>query len=162
MKTTVLFLFLFTLNFSQDFDFTKSYELNSKEDYSLLQKDFLLGLNYLENNPFDEDTEKRAFVGAFLLKWMTGSPTVSISLEAFVMTLTKENPQFLIIYLANMARYVIENPELDDTFAANMAGVMGVLNIYKKDEGVKSDDVLDDLVELEEDDELADWLKEKL
>jgi hypothetical protein len=82
-KTTIaLFSLFFSSNLinAQEFVVPKEYVLVAKEDYSKYEKDIIACANWMETSPLDKDKQKRLDANAFMMKWLTGSPTVNVSI----------------------------------------------------------------------------------
>ena len=61
-------------------------------------------------------------------------------------------------------RYAIENPEDQDSFNGNFAGLKSIIKVYtnNKDSGIKKDKNVEKLLKLETDDDLKAWLTKNL
>ena len=162
MKTIIIGLILFAFSFSQSFDFSKNYQFKNAKDYDTYQREFLSALNYLEQNSFNNNDSKRKKVNAFVLKWITGTPTVSLKIESYMMNFSKKNSDFIIIFLGNMAKYKIENPSDDSNINSQLEGIRSVLNVYNKQNGIKDDAFIEKVIEIEKNGKLGTWLKTQL
>ena len=117
--------------FSQEFTIPKNVTLKSDSDYKKYENDVLQGINWLENTPINQQVAKRKKVSAFLLQWMTGTPSFSIKMQSFQMELTEKNPDLLISFLGGWAKYALENPaDKDNELAANIAGFESLIKVY--------------------------------
>ena len=164
MFSRVLFAIIlsaFILN-AQEFEVPKNYKLEKKEDYKPYENDVLAAIEYLETSPFDKNIEKRKEVNAFLLKWMTGVPYVKIEMNSYVLELTKKNKDFLMIFLGGWTRYALQNPEGNNKFDGNLAGIQNIINVYTTADGIKKDKKVEKLIKLQKKGELEKWLKETL
>ena len=155
-------VFCANLLLGQDFEVPKNYKLEKKEDYKPYEKDVLACIEYLETSSFDPDNEVRLQANAFLLKWITGCPYISINLHGYVMDYTQENKDFLLIFLGGWTKYAIEHPDDVDDFSGNLAGIKSIIKVYKLDHEIEEDDNVEELIKLENDGKLESWLKEKL
>ena len=162
MKTIIIGLILFAFSFSQSFDFSKNYQFKSAKDYDTYQREFLSALKYLEQNSFNINDSKRKKVNAFVLKWITGTPTLSLKIESYMMNFSKKNSDFIIIFLGNMAKYKIENPSDDSNINSQLEGIRSVLNVYNKQNGIKDDAFIEKVIEIEKNGKLGTWLKTQL
>jgi hypothetical protein len=144
---------------AQDFSVPRNYTLDTREDYERLQPWILKCIEYLESAPFDKRLDRRKEANAFLVKWLTGSPTVSITLLPYVMELTAINKDFLIIYMGGWTRHVLENPDSTNEIDCHLAAVGAVLRVYQENETVKKNTALDALVDLEHDGRLEAWVR---
>jgi hypothetical protein len=92
MKTCKLVLSLFLLiigavshSFAQESDLLDALP-TTKEEFIQSEKKVLATINWLENTPLDQDEKKHQEQYAFLTAWITNSPTVTIELNANVLT----------------------------------------------------------------------------
>ena len=92
--------------------------------------------------------------------WLTGSPTVSITLNDYTTKLTAENPDLLMVFLAGWTKYELQNKEITDATKLNVKGVKSVLKSYGLGGAVKNK-TLDKLAKMNEND-LMKWVAGKL
>ncbi|GFZ93403.1 hypothetical protein GCM10011531_26800 [Aquaticitalea lipolytica] len=160
----MLLFFVFTTINAQDFQVPKNYTLKVADDYKKLEKDVVDCVNWLENTPINKDENKRTDANAFFMQWITGSPDVSVAISSYVLDLTEKNPTLLITFMGAWTRYAIENPEDQDSFNGNFAGLKSIIKVYtnNKDSGIKKDKNVEKLLKLETDDDLKAWLTKNL
>lgn len=147
---------------AQDFNVPKEIKLDNAGDYVKYEKDIVSCVNWLEATPLNEQADKRKNASAFLILWITGSPTVSIELQDYVLDLTKKNNDFLTLYMGGWTRFAIENPNEKDQSKFHLAGLKSIIKVYNAGKGVKKDKNVQELVEADEKGELGKWLEEKL
>jgi len=139
MKSLFSILCVFCICFvstAQDFEIPKNIKLDKAEDYAQYSDDVVKAVTWLENTPIETQTNKRTMASAFLMQWMTGTPTVSIAVQAFQVALTEKNPDLLLNFLGGWSKFAIENPsQKDDALAANLAGIKSILTVYKNNKG---------------------------
>ncbi len=143
---------------AQEFQVPENYKFETKEDYARYVPDVLRCIDYLEATPLD--AEGREDANAFLFKWITGSPTVTIQILPYVVNLVQDNKPLLMIFLGGWTKHAILHPEETDSLAGQMAGLESLLMVYSKGTGVEQDDTLDDLLEKEKEGSLREWLEE--
>lgn len=147
---------------SQNFDVPEDYVLESKEDYTKYEKDVIACANWMENSPLIKDN-KRIEANSFFITWLTGSPTVTVSIDAdFVVKYTEKNPDLLVIFMAGWARYSLENNYSKDIQKGYYEGYKSIINVYKKGVGVKKDKNMEKLIKLYEKGELENWITENV
>jgi len=138
-----LFIFLSSsslLSQSVDWETLENAELKETEDFVKIDSLILKLINWLGNHHLDHKDRIKA--NSIFMKWMTGSPSVTVNLDNYLMSYTKKNGDFLLLYMAGWSKYVLENPDKkEDTFGGRMAGVNYFLDYYEKgkDSGVKKD-----------------------
>ncbi|MEZ4857121.1 MAG: hypothetical protein R2812_11675 [Gelidibacter sp.] len=159
----VLALTFSTLVISQNFEVPKNYTFKVEKDYAKYEKDIIKCINWLENTPINQDTEKRKEANAFLMQWLTGAPNVSINLAPYVVDLTEKNPDLMMLFLGGWTKYALQNPKDKSTFNGNLAGVKNLMTFYSNNEKteIKKDKNIEKLLKLTETD-LKKWLETKL
>jgi len=158
---TILFI---QLGFSQEFNVPNNVKLDSAEDFKKYEADILNCINWLENTPVNQNSNKRQNASAFLMMWATGTPTLTIEMQSYQLDLTKKNPGLLMDFMGGWIKYVIENPtEKNNTQAGNIAGINSLIKVYSanKDNGMKKDKRIEKLMKLDESD-LQKWVVEKM
>lgn len=166
IKCIAITLFMFTshLVFSQDFEIPKNVQLEKESDYVKYENDVVNGINWLENTSVETQTTKRENVSAFVLQWIMGTPTVSVSLLPFQIDYTAKNPGLLTSFLGGWAKFAIENPsEKDDVTKANVEGFTSLMKVYaaNKGNGMKKDKKIEKLMKLNPE-ELKEWITKEL
>lgn len=163
--TTTLFVLLCFFNspvFSQtNFEVPAGYELKAREDYARYESAIVEAAKWLEATDLDKEKEKRKEVNTFLIQWISGSPDVSIEIHPAVADLYGKNEQLLAIYMAGAARYQIENKGSADRMKGIKAGIVSMINVYKKGIAVKKVKELEKLVKFS-DPELDAYIAKKI
>jgi hypothetical protein len=165
MKKTLALLLLFTCFFnsylfSQDFVVPANYRLEAKEDYSPYEKDVIAAAKWLETISFNTESEKVSEVTAFVIKWISGSPTVNVGIYPIVMDLESKNKGMLVLYMAACARYSLENNYSKNMQAQQKAAILSMINAYKTANGIKKDKKMDKLIKANDEGKLDDWLQQ--
>ena len=140
------------------YDAPENPVLNSKDDYSKYEADVINAAKWLEDTDLDKETDKRQRVNAFLVKWVTGSPTVNVSIDESITRIVDRNPELLSIYIASYSRNVLENKASPNNFLAIKAGVLSVVKVYKKGIGVTRNRQLDRLAKMEQDSQVEEYI----
>ncbi len=139
-------------------------KLESAEDFKKYEADILNCINWLENTPVNQNSDKRKKASAFLMQWATGTPTVTIEMQSFQLDLTKKNSGLLMDFIGGWIKYAIENPsEKNNTQAGNIAGINSLIKVYSvnKVNGMKKDKRIEKLIKMDESD-LQKWVVKKL
>jgi hypothetical protein len=95
MKRVIGILWFTVLAFSsiaQEFEAPKNYVLSKKEDYVKYEADILKSIDWLTTTPLNINLEKRKVVNTFVMKWLTGSPNISISIKPEIVNFMDPNP----------------------------------------------------------------------
>lgn len=138
----IIFLFLTTSLFSQTIDWEKlsTTKLEVAEDYKNIQPEILQLIDWMGNHSLDHP--QRTAANAHFVKWISGSPNVTIELDPFILNYSKKNTDFMILFMAGWSKFVLENSEnKTDKKGGNLAGINYFLDFYKKGKkfGVKKD-----------------------
>lgn len=160
----VLTLFVAQLSWSQTFEVPDNVKLEVAEDYIKHEQRILDCINWLENTPMSEESDKRMMANAYLMKWATGTPTVTISMQSFQVDLTTKNPELLMIFIGGWIKYAIENPDdKDNVKAGNISGINSLIKVYSsnKDDGLKKDKRIEKLIKMDAN-ELQEWVAKQL
>lgn len=140
--TTLLFIVSCHILSAQTFEVPKDYQLITKEDYAPYEPDIVKCVDWLIATPIDKEREKRADASAFFLKWISGSPTVHVTIDSKIVDFMDEKtPELLLIFMGGWAKNTIETSnykntvaksqeDADGTVAGNMAGIEAVINFY--------------------------------
>lgn len=148
---------------AQNFEVPRNYVLNVAADYANYEKDIIASANWMENTPLNVDKQKRIEANTFLMKWLTGSPTVSINLNAdIVAKCTDKNSDLLMLFLAGWTRYSLENNYSKDQQKGHFEGFKSMINVYNKGILIKKDKDLENLIALYNKGELEAWIKDNI
>lgn len=146
--------------------FAQSQELlesvpSTKEEFIASEKRVLNTIDWLENTPVDQQEDKRKLLNANFILWVTNSPTVTIEINANVLTFTKKNSELLIIFMAGWTRYSLQNNYSKDIEKGSVAGIRSAIKVYKTGL-LKKDKEMQKLVDADEKGELETWVSTKL
>ncbi|PZR23267.1 MAG: hypothetical protein DI535_24295 [Citrobacter freundii] len=146
--------------FAQEFEPPANPVLEKKDDYLKYETDIINAARWLEATPIGAQKEKRVRVNMFFTLWLTGSPTVTVEINSWVMKLTDKNPDLLTVFLSGYARYVLENQYSNDAAKANEAGVKSMINNYQLGGDVKKNKTLQKAVDADKAGNLTAWMKD--
>lgn len=162
-RITLLLLTLVTgiVSFAQDLPDFGAIQLDKKEDYdAIANKAALAASSYLLSTPSDKKNQDRLKAAQYLIRWMTGTPEYNFTLDADN-KLLKKNDDLLVVYMAGMSKYALENKEASaDTKMLKLNSIRAVLQ-YAKDPAnkVKQTSDIRKAIEAEEKGQLAEYLK---
>lgn len=143
---------------AQTFHVPENYTLKEKADYGKYEDDVIKAVDWLQDTPWALEDQKRMETNAFLMKWMQGSPTVSIEVNNSVAKMTEKNPQLLMTFMGGYTKYALQNKSAFDKNKANQAGVKAVIDKYIVETDHKNNSLLNKLIKIEKDGKLADWM----
>jgi hypothetical protein len=162
LKITILTLFVaFSLQLSAQKAKMLSKVPETKEEFLASEPNVIATVDWIETSPINEDEELHKLQYALLMAWLTDSPTVTLSLEGYVMDYTKKNSELLIVFMGGWARYSLQNEYATDAIQCNLAGIQSMIKVYKTGK-LKKDKKMEELVALESKGELETWLKGKV
>ncbi len=128
---TGLICFLCTTVFAQKFDLPNAITLQTADDYKTYEKDILSAIAWAQNTPLTEQQVKRKEINAFLLQWMTGSPTVTIAISQDIVPFMNE-PECLMAFMGGWTKYSLTNNYSKDNTACAIYAINHVIEFYKK------------------------------
>lgn len=118
MKKTVLFFLLLSIgisySYSQEFPNLKHVKLNKRAHYKGTETVVLKVTQYLFATPIDRKNPSRTEGGQFLIKWMNGTPDYTFFLEDKETDFFNTDSDLMLMYMAGLTRYTLENPSIKD------------------------------------------------
>ena len=160
--TVAVFSLASSTGYSQNFNVPEHYSFDSPDGYHKYDKDIIKCVKWLENTPpgYDDDKVKRA--GRFLLEWITGSPYIRFRENPRIDAFLSESPQYRIYSIGGWARYALEHSDSKpDNVLCTYAAIKSVLKVYKKANG-KKDANLEELMKLEAQSKLVNWIEDRI
>lgn len=128
--TCILSLSLTATVVAQDVSLPKDIKLEQAADYKQTEALVIKAIDWLANTPINEDADKRKELSAFLMKWVNGSPTVSIALVPDVAPL--DSKDCLLAFMAGWTKYSLQNNYAKDNVACAVAAAEHTINFYNK------------------------------
>lgn len=156
-------VFVFSVSFAQ---FAFGQELltkvpSGKDEFKASEKNVIATIDWLEKTPFDTEETKRKNQQALFIAWVSDSPTVTIELNADILTFTKKNPELLVTFMGGWTKYSLENNYSKDVVQGSIAGIKSVIRVYKS-QSIKKDKEVEKYIALDEKAELESWVKSTL
>ena len=167
MKTQILLVSLFLLFtssnlYSQSFNVPENYEFKDAADYAAYEKDIINAANWLKATPFNEQEEQRNRVSAFVVKWLSGSPTVIVEINSVIGDFDNKNKGMLVLFMASCAKYVLENQYSKDMRAKHKFALREMIAVYKSGIGIVKDKKMEKLIKSDEEGKIDEWLAKNL
>lgn len=152
--------FIFALNLNaQEFKVPQNYAFSNKEDYVKYEGDILKGIDWLLNTPINTEPEKRNEVNIFFMKWLTGSPTVSVEIKTEIVNFMKPNADLLMIFMCGWTKYSLESKDYNNKIKGNQKGIEAVLEFYiKNKENLKKDNNVEKYIKMKEKGKLEEYI----
>jgi hypothetical protein len=146
---------------SKSFEAPANFPPSDKKEFIKFKDDFLKAADWLENTPFDEQKETRRSNGRFAFLFLQGSPDVDAVMDNTVVKISKENFEFMTIYLVSYARLAFESEKgKQDHTKCAITALKSVIKFYKAnlDKGLKKDKNIVKLMEADEKNQLEKWI----
>ena len=158
-----ILLFLTANNvFSQSLPKYDEIKLETKEDFNDAANNAALqASNYLLSTPMDSKSIDRLKSLQFIIKWMSGTPDFSFTLDEQATKFAKNNDDLLGLYMAAMTKYVLENKTESKNQNKIKLNAVKLIIQYSKDtkNNVKINKELKKAIEADENGKLEDYLK---
>jgi hypothetical protein len=145
---------------AQNFSEWEAISFNKAEDYRKHEGTVLDISNYILNTPRKADDRNQVIAFRTLLKWMSGTPDYSFSLDNSLDDVMKNNEDVLGIYMASMTKYVLENKDkAKDAKAVKLNAFTTMLSYCEKEgNGIKQTKGMKKALEAKNKGELAQYL----
>lgn len=149
-----ILILCFTLNgvwAQSTFQLPENIEFKTPEDYTKYESTFVEAAKWLEDTDLDKEQDKRKKINAFIIQYLTGSPSISIEISTNHTKLSEGNEQFLLIYMAGFGKSAIENnKDKSKKYTFVKAGINSILKVYKKGIAVKKNSELNKLAKMDD------------
>ncbi len=130
IKTLIFLLFVSTNLLAQEVEIPTDLKLESAEDFQKTEQLVLNSADWLLKTPISENAGKRKNINAFLMKWMSGSPTVSIELVSGIVPL--DCADCLMSFMSGWTKYSLKNNYSKNKVECALAGAENAIEFYKK------------------------------
>ncbi len=137
--------------------------LQTDQDYVNAEKAALQAANDILSAPIDKRTSNKSDAMHFLIDWMRGTPEYLFPLNEPIVKISSDNPELLIVYMACMTRYVLENDSRNTSKEDDISynGFLIFTDYCKNSRNhVSIRGELRNLMEAKKDGNLKDYLKE--
>ncbi|EDP95646.1 hypothetical protein KAOT1_22381 [Kordia algicida OT-1] len=121
-------LCLFMTAHAQEFK-VPNYSFEKAADYETYEKDVVAATKWLVETPINSQKTKRIQVQQFLMKWLEGTPKITLNISTEIVTFI-ESPESFIIYMGGWASYCIENNDYKNDLQGNIRGIENVITFY--------------------------------
>jgi hypothetical protein len=148
--------------FSQDFKLPSKTTFDSQQDYDNAEPTIINCINYLENQPVDDTSRQRKQINAYLIAWASGTDKISIGLRGYTNKYFKKYPNLMVIFIGGWVKYSLENNYEKDELRGNVNGLLSIINVYQKSNGIKADDEIIDLIKIYESGDLEKFVSNQI
>lgn len=154
---------LSTISKAQDiFEVPKNYSFKTTEDYIKYDSLIMEAAKWLEFTDLDKESFKRKQVNQFFINWLTGTPSVKVTVNEKLSHLIGNNKELLNIYFASYARHMLENKSKASEFSATKAGLLSLIRVYKKNVEIIKNKELETIIKMKPDSELNVYIRQNL
>jgi len=130
IKMLICLLLVSTSLLAQEVEIPNDLKLENAEDYKKTEQLVLNSTEWLLKTPISENQSKRKEINTFLMKWMSGSPTVSIELVSGIVPL--DCADCLMSFMSGWTKYSLENNYSKDKVECAVAGAENAIEFYRK------------------------------
>lgn len=130
IKLLMCLLWISTISLAQEFQIPSELQLETAEDYKKTEQLVLEATDWLLKTPVTSNPSERKEVNAFLMKWISGSPSVSIELVSRIVP--TDCGECLMSFLSGWTKYSLQNDYSKDTVACAVAGAAHTIEFYLK------------------------------
>jgi hypothetical protein len=162
----IIFALLFGLvsnfSFSQTLPDFDGIKLETKEDFnSAADNAALRASDFLLSTPLEKNNIDRLKSLQYVIKWMSGTPEYSFTLDEQATKFAKKNDDLLGLYMAAMTKYVLENKADSKDQNKVKLNAVRLIVAYAKDENnkVKISSELKKVIAAEGNGKLSEYLK---
>ncbi len=148
---------------SKPFELPANYPPTEAKDYIKFKADFLNGIKWLEETPFNEQADSRGKANAFIVEYLTNSPDISVIIDGTAIKVANKNSDLLVIYMGGYARLAFESEKgKQDQTQCVTAALKSIIKYYKANmgNGLKKDKNVLKLIAADEKGELEKWIKD--
>jgi len=162
-KVSILFVLLLAILQLQAQEFTvpKDYKLEVAEDYAQYEQDIVNAIEWVLNTPIDEQLSKRVEANAFIMKWLTGSPTVQVEIHPEIVSFIDSGHDLMMPFLGGWTKYSIETKDYSNKVAGNLAGLEAVMEFYTANDMPKNKKI-EDYIKLHKNDKLKGYIERRV
>lgn len=132
----ILFVGLFNLNAQNSsnpkFNVPEQYTLVAPEDYTKYEPQLMQTIDWYLWRSMAFDADKRKSANEFFIKWVTGSPTVTVDIHTDIVNFIDTTPELLIPFTMGWVKYSIDNNYSKDRIKACSAGIRTAVDYYNK------------------------------
>lgn len=161
----LIFIIIFGLFISSSFAQTlpdfDAIKLDKREDFNAAADNAALqASNFLLSTALEKNNLDRLKSLEYVIKWMSGTPDYSFTLDEQATKFAKKNDDLLGLYMAAMAKYVLENKEdSKDQNKIKLNAVKLIIEYAKNEKNkVKLNSELKKAIEADNKGQLAEYL----
>lgn len=147
------------MTFGQDIYVPKKYKLENSSDYRAHAPAVERCLKWLLDTPLHEYPEKRAEANAFVMLWVTGTPTMTIETSSSLMPFIKKNEELFYTFVHALTLHHLQHEEVQSDSDLEFA-LIEVIKMYRKSKNLRDDDEMKELRRARRWGRLDKWIAE--
>lgn len=152
----LFFISSFTIQ-AQDFQIPQNIQLETGADYKNSEELFLGCVKWLYETPVNTSVELRKSVLMFMMQWLTGSPSVTVSISNDI--LPPDCSECLFMYIGAWAEYSLNNNYSSDAGACSLAGIRKTISFYQKNKvHLGENETLEQYIAMDKEGRLASFI----
>lgn len=140
------------------FEVPQEVEFHSKEDYAHYEAAIVDAATWLEETDLDKEITKRQQVNSFVVKWISGSPTVHVEINDKLGKIYEKNEELMMLYIASSAKSQIESKDKAKKSLAIKAGLNAMMTVYKKGIDINKNKEMEKLIKLTGEGKLDEYI----
>lgn len=160
IKILICLLFVSIPFTAQELEIPNDLSLVTADDYKKTESLVLKATEWLAQTPVGEHPNTRIAVNGFLMKWMSGSPTVTIALVEGIVPL--DCADCLMVFMSGWTKYSLEHNYSKDNTACAVAGAEHAIRFYEKNKAALGKNAdMEKLIKLQKKGKLESYIASK-
>lgn len=161
LLTALLIVIFAAIGHAQSFEVPTNYTFETEADYKKYEQEILACIDWMGTKDAYSNPEANQKAVQFFLEWVTGSPTVTITIPKYASKFF-EDPTLLFHFMTGWTGAAIKNPKITE-LEANVAGVDNVIAFYITFKDYLSDNkAIKKLIKQQQKGKLKNYLAKKI
>ena len=140
------------------FEVPENYELNTAADYAKYENAIISAAKWLEDTDLDKEIDKRQKVNAFVLKWIAGSPSVTIELSESIGKLCSKNEELSVYTFLPIPEACLKQKD-EHKISRHQGSLQAIIKVYKKGIAITKNKDMDKLVKMSDDNKIDEFIR---
>ncbi|MGS0747268.1 hypothetical protein [Halpernia sp. GG3] len=125
-----------------------------------LETDLIKAAKWIKDTDLNKEQATRKAANSFVLQWYINNIGLNIKLVEKLSSINEGNSDLLLVYFAGASNYYLENKLSNVNSEMTKAGLISVMNVYKKGIGITKSKGIDNLIKITEQNELDKYLSD--
>ena len=118
--------------------------------------------DWLMATPANKESEKRMDAGAFMMKWLSGTPYLTVDVQPKIVNFMDVNPDLLLIFVGGWTKHVLVTGDTSKV-NANVKGLESVMQFYTRNrETLQKDKHVEKYIKMKEAGELESFVRKSV